>query len=176
MTPEFITTNWIASKQNKEHENHKKFPRNPNKLQLKSERFYLRRESAVTRRRSSMVDEEEEGRAPRSIRHRTPLRWGKLDAIDWPCNDPGNSGTISTGHMIFQRFLSNPLAQTCIKPRKTHWIIENNGLNLGRKHCSDSGKRQNRGASCFLRLLFFYKDDECERERGREREREIWVK
>lgn len=47
---------------------------NPKKVKRTKQILYLLRELAVTRRRSSMVEDGEEGKIPKSIRHWTPLR------------------------------------------------------------------------------------------------------
>lgn len=110
------------------------FSPNPKKLtisqitkipnQIKRGGNYRRRESAETRRSSSMVEErEEEGRTPRFIRHLTPLRSGKSDAIEEEHgNDSKFSGIISAGGMIFRRNYSNPSAQNLILIDQTYKV------------------------------------------------------
>lgn len=62
-----------------------------------------------------MAEEREDGRTPRFIRHRTPLRSGKRDAIE---EEHGNDSTVSckftAGGMIIRRNHDDPIAQQLI--------------------------------------------------------------
>lgn len=60
---------------------------------------YLRRESAITLRRSSI--EEEEGRIPRSIRHWTPLRLPKGRFSDGTTLDDDGASSFTISSLIF---------------------------------------------------------------------------
>lgn len=69
-----------------------------------------------------MVDEYKEGRIPRSVRHLTPLRFGKrrrLSSLDLGRADSSIDRSIAAGDMNTSLFCTNPNQQNKIQEKKT---------------------------------------------------------